>query len=40
MSVDEGKTFNYLGMNIKMREDKKIEIEMKYQLLETISMFE
>ena len=29
LSVTEGKNFDFLGMNITMRDDKKIEIIMK-----------
>ena len=39
ISVDDGKTFNFLGMNITMRDDKKIEIEMKKQISKNISWF-
>ena len=39
MTVDEGKNFNFLGMNITMRDDKKVEIEMKGQIREAIAWF-
>ena len=39
MTVEEGTHFNFLGMNIKMRTDKKIEIEMKNQIREAINWF-
>ena len=39
LSVSRGEDHTFLGMNIKIRKDKKIEIEMKDQLRETIKMF-
>ena len=39
MSVDEGTSFNFLGMNIKISPDKKIEIEMKDQINEAIEWY-
>ena len=36
LTVETGPEFNFLGMNVKMRKDKKIEIEMKNQILEAI----
>ena len=39
LSVSRGREQKFLGMNIKIREDKKIEIEMKDQLREAIDMF-
>ena len=39
MSVDDGKFFNFLGMNITMANNKKIEIEMKDQIQESITWF-
>ena len=40
ITVSRGEEHTFLGMNIKVRKDKKIEIEMKDQLKETIDMFE
>ena len=39
MEVNKNKTFDYLGMNITMTEDKKIKIEMKSQIQEAIESF-
>jgi hypothetical protein len=40
LTVTRGKKHRFLGMNIEINKDKNIEIEMKDQLLEAISMFE
>ena len=37
LTVTEGKKFDFLGMNITIRDDKKIEIEMKDQINEAIN---
>ena len=39
ITVSRGEEHTFLGMNMKIRKDKKIEIEMKDQLRETIDMF-
>ena len=39
LTVNRGNNHTFLGMSINVREDKKVEIEMKDQLLETINMF-
>jgi len=39
LTITRGKKHTFLGMNITMRKDKKFEIEMKDQLLETIQSF-
>ena len=39
LTVTRGKKHRFLGMNIEINEDKNIEIEMKDQLLEAVSMF-
>ena len=38
ITVDRGKKHTFLGMNIKLRDDKKIEIEMVNQLQECIDL--
>ena len=38
MKVNDSTTFDYLGMNITIK-DKKIQIEMKDQIREAIDMF-
>ena len=40
LTVKRGKKHRFLGMNIEINKDRNIEIEMKEQLLEAISMFE
>ena len=40
MDVKKGKEHNFLGINFTIRDDKKIEIEMKRAIQETIDMFE
>ena len=37
--VTRGKKHTFLGMNINITEEKKVEIEMKEQLLESIDSF-
>ena len=37
--ISEGPTHDYLGMNITIRDDRRIEIEMKNQILEAINMY-
>ena len=39
MSVDEGDSFNFLGMNITITPDKNINIEMKDQISEAVDWF-
>ena len=39
MNATDSKTFDYLGMNITIRDDRKIEIEMKAQIEEAIESF-
>ena len=34
-----GKKHTFLGMNLRITEDKKIEIEMEDQLMEAIELF-
>ena len=36
IAITRGKKHTFLGMNIRIKEEKKIEIEMKEQLMETI----
>ena len=35
-----GEDHTFLGRKVRIREDIRIEIEMKYQLMESIEMFE
>ena len=37
--MTRGNKHAFLGMNISIMEDKKVEIEMKYYLLESIESF-
>lgn len=39
LTISRGKKHTFLGMNITLRKDKKIQIEMKDQLKETIAAF-
>ena len=39
ITVDRGKTHTFLGMNIRLRDDKKIEIKMVNQLQQCIDLF-
>jgi len=39
LTVESGNAFNFLGMNIKIRNDKKIEIKMKNQIEEALDWF-
>ena len=39
LTVETGKKLSFLGMNITMRDDRKIEIEMKDQIREALDWF-
>ena len=39
LTVESGRKFNFLGMNIHMRKDKKIEIEIKKHIEEALDCF-
>ena len=39
LTVETGRKLSYLGMNIYIREDRKIEIEMNKHILEALEWF-